>query len=1065
MIAQELRDEIEKLTGAKLEVITDASSETKNLILIGPTKLSPQPSSNFADPEIDFFEIRFSNGNLAIVGNRRGISSGTYELLEKFGGVRYYASWMYVYPKPGILKVPEDVNIISSSSFIHREFYNTDFEQNIYYCARSRMNTPNCRARIHGGPTTEYYGSESFKMLMTSDEYPKSKYPERFALLADGRRSDAAPCLSHPLTFQIFMKRIEADLNNGEVYLIDVSQFDTGDHCLCKDCMDRMKKYGDRYSGVNLEFINKIATALEKTHPKVLIRTFAWDFTRKAPKNIKAHKNVIIRFAAIDIDYGHPIESPINNDYFTDIKEWQEVADKFYVWDYTTNFNHIMGFHPNYHVIAPNIKTYAKYNFTGFYSEDSNWFHVLNNTHYNRYHNDMEEYRGYMTTKLLWNPNANPDYIEDEFLYGFYGPSAAPYVKQILNETKSLMMNDYANNWMGTYHAEIPNFIPEEYADHMKRIWDMAIKASEDDKDIDPRFNFNAKMGQLASLYVQYIRNSQRTKTPTLVNGKVMIEGNDKLVNAVRTILGRCPGPYVRNETSQGVCAMTYRIRWELELRYLLNQYAYGVDADIIKNSDITAVSAGQSVNGGKIISLKKKNMEFLNPEEGIYFHYFTETKYIYNQVLLLDYKLQSKTSTSTTYKLTEDNVATTTKTYTATSTGLNIDINYARMSAGAEMRPLFMITLNFSDPTFIGYKIGNKEWKSHQLMNNMEFDHCGGTLDKADKVIIMDPATKKGVEIKCPNYFESVVIHMNRTSKKIRVSIVGDYVTPSNTYNVNHRFVVTPYETITGAPTFQKAADTTTHDSKVRYGYAKGDKFIFPDFMMNYLNQGLRRSVSDPQSPTGTSARFDQGVGKMILFYVARDNPYYILSQANYTTSMLCKCVEPNPSNPLAGYYGYVRDIEIDYTLVYQYAKDYTDNAYKEVPLKNPTPIYSDTHFIISNKFGGCKYLHLSQVTMTVVDPPKDYVPREWPEEHLEKMQPPNITEYNQTDDKDDQTDGDQDPKSKKWVPAVIVVAVLVVIAIIAVAVFFVVKKKKNESNEGSDPAERNELDMNIMV
>ena len=105
MIAQELRDEIEKLTGAKLEVITDASSETKNLILIGPTKLSPQPSSNFADPEIDFFEIRFSNGNLAIVGNRRGISSGIYELLEKFGGVRYYASWMYVYPKPGILKV------------------------------------------------------------------------------------------------------------------------------------------------------------------------------------------------------------------------------------------------------------------------------------------------------------------------------------------------------------------------------------------------------------------------------------------------------------------------------------------------------------------------------------------------------------------------------------------------------------------------------------------------------------------------------------------------------------------------------------------------------------------------------------------------------------------------------------------------------------------------------------------------------------------------------------------------------------------------------------------------
>ena len=208
-----------KITGSKMDIITDASNETQNLILVGPTKLSPKNQYTPTEKGIDFFEIRFHNGNLAITGNWYGFLYGCFELLEKFGGVRFYTSWMYVYPPADTFKVPEDVNIISKSPFIFREFWSTDFTYT-NWLEKSRGNVY----------MSEYYGCESFGPLMVSDKYPLDKYPSRFALLSNGQRSGWVPCLSDDLTFQIFMEKILADLRKREVYLIDVSQSDTNDH-------------------------------------------------------------------------------------------------------------------------------------------------------------------------------------------------------------------------------------------------------------------------------------------------------------------------------------------------------------------------------------------------------------------------------------------------------------------------------------------------------------------------------------------------------------------------------------------------------------------------------------------------------------------------------------------------------------------------------------------------------------------------------------------------------------------------------------------------------------------
>ncbi|EAX96921.1 hypothetical protein TVAG_272490 [Trichomonas vaginalis G3] len=1039
----EIAKGIRKITGSKMDIITDASNEMQNLILVGPTKLSPKNQYTPTVRGTDFFEIRFHNGNLAILGNWYGFLYGCFEILEKYGGVRYYASWMYVYPPADSFKVPDDVNIISKSPFLYREFWSSDFTYTDFN-EKSRANVwlPN------------YYDCESFAYLMKSDKYPLSQYPTRFADLGNGQRSTWVPCLSDDLTFEIFMDKILTDLRKREVYLVDVSQSDTGEHCLCERCMAKYHQYGDRYSGVNLWFINKIATALESEFPNVLVRTFAWGFTLDAPANIKAHKNVIIRITPIMNDYGHPFDGNFtdeNRHLMKELDKWKQVANHFYVWEYSTNFIHIMSFHPNYHTIAANMKMYARYGFEGVGSQDANFVFVDSTGRFiPRFHSDMQEYKAYLTLKLLWDPDQDADYLVNDFLNGFYGPSAAPYVKQILDDTKDLMFNDYKSFVTLTHHDARLWFIPQEFIDHIKNLWDLAIKASELDRKIDPRYVYNTKMGQLSSLYTQFMIYKDQTVKPYIKDGKVYIGGNEKLTYAAKTMMERCPGPFVINETSKGACAFTYNTAADAPLRTLIKQYSEGVAVDIIKSGDFTAISAPKSVIDGKIISLKKGNTEFLHSEEGIYFGYFTNTAGIFTQYSY-DYRLKGKTDSTVTYTVTSsDKSYSTTKKYTATTEGVNFDVHYTRNVAGSNMRPVMMVTLNINDGTFVGYKIGNKEWKSKQLMNNMEFDHCGGTLDGVGQVSVIDPTSRKGVDIKVPDYFESVVIHINRTSQKIRLSFVGPYVTPPQGYSVDHHFEIHPIEKNIKAPSFTKSFDYTTHDPKIKYGLAKGDKFVFPDFMMKYENYGAERvSVADPLSSTGLSVRLGHTIWPTIYFNPQNVYPYYFFKEGVYRANFTVKCVNPKLTDFQYAVYGYSHPYDSNYDGWYMPPKDFGDNEYKVIVVPKATMVNHRVEFVVTNKPDCCDYIHLSEFSFIVEKPPTQDSVKSWPEQSLNRIKSANHTDLNKSE------------KSKKWIPAVITVCAIVVIAAIVVGVIFIVKKKKSDGS--NDVEERNESQMSI--
>ena len=154
-------------------------------------------------------------------------------------------------------------------------------------------------------------------------------------------------------------------------------------------------------AGSLLNFVNAIAQAIEKESPKVRIDTLAYQYTRKPPKTIRPHRNVIVRLCSIECCFAHPLEScpsrgqpPVRDD----IVAWQPVAPLLYVWDYTPNFGHYPQPFPNFDSLQANVRFFVQHGVKlsfeqGNYSGGGQ--------------GEMGPLRAYVLAKLLWNPDTD----------------------------------------------------------------------------------------------------------------------------------------------------------------------------------------------------------------------------------------------------------------------------------------------------------------------------------------------------------------------------------------------------------------------------------------------------------------------------------------------------------------------------------------------------------------------------------------------------------------------------------------------------------------------------------
>lgn len=371
------------------------------------------------------FLIRTVGESLWIVGGRpRGVLYGVYAFLERVLGCRWYTAGVSVVPKRETIAIGP-LELRDKPRLEYREPFFTE-ARDPDWAVRNAVNGHFPALGEERGGRVSYIQPfvHTFESLVSPKEY-FDEHPEYFSEIGGKRlRENTQLCLTNEDVFRLTLAKVREWIEaNPEASIVSVSQNDWENPCECASCRAIDEEEGN-YSGTLLRFVNRIAEALEPDYPHIAVDTLAYQYTRKPPKLTRPRHNVIVRLCSIECCFSHPLEScgeklllkkskGTGESFPADLEAWGRICNRLYVWDYVTNFvNYVLPF-PNYGVLQPNLRLFARNNVKGVFEQGS----------YSKGGGgEFAELRAYVLAKLLWNPDANVSALMDEFLTGVYGP-------------------------------------------------------------------------------------------------------------------------------------------------------------------------------------------------------------------------------------------------------------------------------------------------------------------------------------------------------------------------------------------------------------------------------------------------------------------------------------------------------------------------------------------------------------------------------------------------------------------------------------------------------------------
>ena len=427
--AEELQKFLQQITGVKLPIITDKQPKGPKEIIIGSCDRlkGVDLKLDLATLGKEGYLIRGVGDNLVIIGGPlRGNLYGVYGFLEDHLGCRWFTPTVSRIPKLPLLVVgaldDKQIPALEYREPLLADCYDGD------WCARNRMNSSAGRLEEkHGGKVKfgDGFFCHTFNGMVPPDKYFK-EHPEYFSLVKGKRLGENTQlCCTNPDVIRLCTEAVQAARRaQPQSTVFSVSQNDWDNHCECDACQALAKEEDSQMAPV-LQLVNSVAKAVEKEFPDKIVETLAYQWTRKAPKELKPRPNVVIRLCSIECCFSHPLatcDSPQNKAFCADVETWAKLAPRLWVWDYTTDFpNYLLPF-PNQHVLGPNIRFFVAHNVKGIFEEDT----------YQTTNSEMAELDGYLMAKALWNPKYDLNRGAVEFLIEYYVEAAAP-IRQYLD--------------------------------------------------------------------------------------------------------------------------------------------------------------------------------------------------------------------------------------------------------------------------------------------------------------------------------------------------------------------------------------------------------------------------------------------------------------------------------------------------------------------------------------------------------------------------------------------------------------------------------------------------------
>lgn len=597
--AEELQRFVRAMTGVELLIATDDGPLPPKAILLGATRHTAGVLGGSPDASAlgdDGFHLRTAGEYLCIIaGPVRGALYGVYELLERYWGCRWYASFHSVIPLHTSLSLP-DIDDVQAPAFAMREPYWWEMRDGDY-AARSRANGTGMQLEERHGGKIRFGGGlfvHTFYRLVPPDEF-FADHPEYYSLI-DGERQIGYSqlCLTNPDVLRIITERVLAAIRSDPTArLFSVSQNDWDGHCQCDACME-IEEREESPAGPLIHFVNQVAEAVEAEFPDVWIETLAYQYTRKPPKTIRPRHNVVPRLCTIECDFSLPLDEsayPQNVRFVEDIRGWSAITDKLYVWDYTTNFHNYVGPHPNFPAIPGNIRFFRDNRVVGLFEQGAN----------EGPHAEFGELRSWLIAKLLWNPDQPVEPLLDDFFAGYYGAAAGP-IRQYFDELQTLALDPEIT--VRIFDALRGRWLTREFVERAEALWTEAERLAADDPDLLRR----VRMSGITTLWARVKLMGAPERVHVIDGGRLVYREVDPVyAAAARELLARVEEGDVRVREYTG-----YHQQEIIDL----TGHAYGFEL-VRVTSNQTEAAAAPGCGGGAVLWTVDGGPNLLAPQLG----------------------------------------------------------------------------------------------------------------------------------------------------------------------------------------------------------------------------------------------------------------------------------------------------------------------------------------------------------------------------------------------------------------------------------------------------------------
>lgn len=491
------------ISGAEFPILSEDALPAVSAprISIGRTQLLSRSPCRWKDTDLaaEGYAVEVVGRDVYFYGgNGRGLLHGVYSVLEEDLGCRWYSPTSVDTPSTQHLSVTLESRTYTPVLEMRDPYIYKVHDAN--WSLQNKTNTPHARIPMAwGGSLRFHHMGHTYATYFPPAQY-FAEHPEYYALV-NGKRQPNQLCHTNEDVIRLSIeKTCEIFRSRPEVNITAIGPNDGRGFCDCPRCKKLDDENGGR-SGSFFYHVNRIAEGVKKVFPDHHLISLAYLDYARPPRKLKVDDYIIIQLCTDSHAWKYQFCFLSESSEFQEmLKAWHAANAKVFIWDYTTDYVHYLVPMANWPVVAANTRFLVRNGAAGIMYESE--------------FNDIDEMRGWVWAKQLWNPQLDTKALLHDFIFGYYKESARPiwnYEMRMWDFWAKWHAqphtcgppsdNPLLNNLHCSYAPDGPMFTPEFMAS-MRRDFTEAESLARDDE-----IRWRVRRAKLPLLYLELCQN------------------------------------------------------------------------------------------------------------------------------------------------------------------------------------------------------------------------------------------------------------------------------------------------------------------------------------------------------------------------------------------------------------------------------------------------------------------------------------------------------------------------------------------------------------------------------